>query len=388
MTNIPALKPTALKPIAGGLALILAIAAPWLLSPYDLNLLARFLALSLTAMGLVLLWGEGGVLSLGQGVFFGIGGYCIAMHLKLAGLGETEMPDFMVWSGVAALPWWWAIFRSPVIAILAIFIVPTVIATLFAWAIFARRIGGVYFALITQALALAFATLLVSSQDKTGGFNGLTDYQALFGFNLNLPSTSVGLYFATLLFVLMALFSLKWLLGARFGRMLRASRDGSNRLRFLGHDPVPYKIVAFTVAALLTSVSGALFTLHAGVISPALVGVVPSIEMVIWAAIGGRESIIGAIAGTLLVNFAKDKISTALPELWLYGLGFLFIGAVTVLPKGLAGLFGPDHPFKPARIGDMFARWRRSKAAEPIAPAAPETPTAPLANPASEETVA
>jgi urea transport system permease protein len=357
---------TLLKPVAGGLALILAIAAPWLLSSYDLNLLARFLALSLTAMGLVLLWGEGGVLSLGQGVFFGIGGYAIAMHLKLAGLGAGEIPDFMVWTGLTELPWWWSIFKSPIVAILAVFIVPSAVAALFAWAIFHRRIGGVYFALITQALALAFATLLVSQQDKTGGFNGLTDYQTLFGFNLNLPSTAIGLYFVTLLLTIMALWALTWLLGSRYGRMLRAARDGSNRLRFLGYDPAPYKVVAFTVAALLTSVSGALFTLHAGVISPALVGVVPSIEMVIWAAIGGRESVIGAIAGTLLVNFAKDKISTAFPELWLYGLGLLFILAVTVLPKGLAGLFGTEHPFKPSRVGDMFARWRKAKAAEPL----------------------
>ncbi|HEX7871547.1 MAG TPA: urea ABC transporter permease subunit UrtC [Sphingobium sp.] len=363
-----------LKPVAGGIALILAIAAPWLLSPYDLNLLARFLALSLTAMGLVLLWGEGGVLSLGQGVFFGIGGYALAMHLKLVGLGEGEIPDFMVWTGLTELPWWWAIFKSPVVAILAVFIVPSVVAALFAWAIFHRRIGGVYFALITQALALAFATLLVSQQDKTGGFNGLTDYQTLFGFNLNLPTTAWGLYYVTLLFVVMALAGLTWLLGSRYGKMLRAARDGSNRLRFLGYDPTPYKVVAFTVAAVLTSVSGALFTLHAGVVSPALVGVVPSIEMVIWAAIGGRDSVIGAIAGTLLVNFAKDKISTAFPELWLYGLGLLFILAVTVLPKGLAGLFGPDHPFKPAKVGDMFARWRKGRTTGPALPVAFEAP--------------
>lgn len=362
------------KPIAGGLALLLALAAPWLLSAYDLNLLARFLALSLTAMGLVLLWGEGGVLSLGQGVFFGIGGYCIAMHLKMAGLAEGELPDFMQWSGVDALPWWWAVLKSPISAILTVFLVPTGIAALFAWAIFRRRIGGVYFALITQALALAFATLLVSQQGTTGGFNGLTDYQTLFGFNLNLPATTTALYFITLVLVVAGFLGLRWLLASRFGKLLRATRDGANRMRFLGYDPTPYKVVAFSVAALMTGVSGALFTLHAGVISPALVGVVPSIEMVIWVAIGGRDSIAGALAGTLLVNFAKDKVSTALPELWLYALGALFIIAVTILPKGLAGLFGPDHPFKPSKAGDMFARWRRGRVA--AAPATAEEPVA------------
>lgn len=368
------------KPVFGALALILALAAPWLLSAYDLNLLARFLALALTAMGLVLLWGEGGVLSLGQGVFFGLGGYAIAMHLKLADLGPGELPDFMVWSGVTALPWWWAVFRSPVAAVLAILLVAPAIAALFAWLIFRRRIGGVYFALITQALALAFATLLISQQGKTGGFNGLTDYRTLFGFNLNLPATATGLYFVTLLFVVAAFFGLRWLLASRFGKLLRASRDGANRLRFLGYDPAPYKVIAFTVAALLTSISGALFTLHAGVVSPALVGVVPSIEMVIWVAIGGRDSVAGALAGALLVNFAKDKVSTALPELWLYALGGLFIIAVTVLPKGLAGLFGPDHPFRPSRAGDMFARWRKDKAEQAAMTHAPARP-----QPASDE---
>jgi urea transport system permease protein len=352
----------------GAIALALAVAAPWLLSAYDLNLLARFFALSLTAMGLVLLWGEGGILSLGQGVFFGLGGYALAMHLKLADLGADEIPDFMVWSGLIALPWWWSLFKSAVLSILMVFLLPAAIAALFGWAIFRRRISGVYFALITQALALAFATLLISQQGKTGGFNGLTDYHTLVGFNLNLPSTTTGLYFLTLFLVVAAFFGLRWLTGSRFGKLLRASRDGSNRLRFLGYDPTPYKVVAFTVAAMLTGVSGALFTLHAGVISPALVSVVPSIEMVIWVAIGGRDSIAGALAGTLLVNFAKDKISTAFPELWLYGLGLLFILSVTALPKGLAGLVGPDHPFKPEKLGDMFARWRRGKAANATAP--------------------
>jgi urea transport system permease protein len=361
-----------IKPILGGAALILAVAAPWLLTSYDLNLLARFLALSLTAMGLVLLWGEGGVLSLGQGVFFGIGGYAIAMHLKLAGLPDGELPDFMVWTGLTELPAFWAPFRSGVFAILAVLVIAPAIAALFAWLIFRRRIGGVYFALITQALALAFATLLISQQDKTGGFNGLTNYSTLFGFNLNLPSTTTALYFITVLVVVAAFFGLKWLIASRFGKLLRASRDGSNRLRFLGYNPTPYKVIAFTVAALLTSLSGALFTLHAGVVSPALVGVVPSIEMVIWVAIGGRDSVAGALLGALLVNFAKDKVSTALPELWLYALGLLFIIAVTVLPKGLAGLANGEHPFRPSRKGDMFARWRRTKAQQtvPDAPAA------------------
>lgn len=357
MTKLP------LPSIAGIVTLLFAVAAPWLLTSYDLNLLGRFLALSLTAMALVLLWGEGGVLSLGQGVFFGLGGYALAMHLKLNGLGDGDLPDFMMWSGVTALPWWWSMFRSGFVSIISVFLLPGLIAAAFAWLMFRRRIGGVYFALITQALALAFATLLISQQGTTGGFNGLTDYHELLGFNLNDNAVTVAIYFITLGFVVGSFFGLRWLLASRFGRLLRASRDGSNRMRFLGYDPAPYKVVAFTIAAVMTGVSGAMFTLHAGVVSPALVGVVPSIEMVIWAAIGGRTYLMGGIVGTLLVNFAKDKISTALPELWLYALGLLFIIAVTALPRGIVGEFDGEPRFKPSKLGDMFARWRAGKAA-------------------------
>lgn len=339
-------RPFLLKALIGVALVALAAAAPAYLSSYDLSLMGRFLALSLTAMGLVLIWGQGGVLSLGQGVFFGLGGYALAMHLKLVGLetGET-MPDFMVWSGVKELPWWWEVFRSPVAAIVGVVVAPAAVAAAFAWLVFRRRIGGVYFALITQALALAFATLLISKQGMTGGFNGLTNYKTLFGFNLNDEAVSHGLYWATLAIVVAAWIAGALLLASGFGKILRATRDNTNRVRFLGYDPTPFKIITFTVAAVLAGLSGALFALHAGVISPALIGVVPSIEMVIWAAVGGRTSLLGAIAGALLVNFAKDKVSTEFPAFWLYMLGGMFILVVTVLPKGLAGMV-PEGGFR------------------------------------------
>jgi urea transport system permease protein len=319
--------------------LVLAALAPAVLAPYQLNLLGRFLALTLTAMGLVLLWGQGGVLSLGQGMFFGLGGYAIAMHLKLAGLGPGEaMPDFMVWTGLKALPVWWNAFANPVVALIGVVLVPAAVGSGFAWLMFHRRIDGVYFALITQALGLAFATLLISQQAYTGGFNGLTDFQTLFGLRLSSPAMQRGLYWVTVAIVVLVLSGGRWLLATRYGRLLVATRDGANRVRFLGYDPTPYKVIAFTLAAVLSGVSGALFTLYAGVISPAMVGVVPSIEMVVWVAIGGRTSLAGAIVGVLLVNYAKDQISTVLPSFWLYVLGALFIVAVTVAPRGLAGL--------------------------------------------------
>jgi urea transport system permease protein len=363
--NPASLSPTS-RTIAGIVLLLLAIAAPFFLGSYDLNLVGRFLALSLTAMGLAILWGEGGVLSLGQGVFFGLGGYALAMHLKLASLsGGDTMPDFMGWTGVKHLPWWWAVMVSPVAAMIAVVAVPAAVAAGFSWLVFRRRIGGVYFALITQALALAFSTLLISQQAYTGGFNGLTSFKTLFGFDLSDAGVERGLYWITLAIVVGALVLGRLLMASRYGKLLRASRDGANRIRFLGYDPTPYKVIAFTVAAVLAGVSGALFTLHAGVISPALVGVVPSVEMVIWVAIGGRTSLAGAIAGALLVNFAKDKISTILPAFWLYALGTLFIVAVTVAPKGLAGLFPSetDDQAQPRRTLRLpFLREKRSAA--------------------------
>lgn len=319
------------------LALALAVAAPWLLSAYDLNLLARFMAMAILALGIVLIWGHGGILSLGHGVFFGLGGYALAIHMKLADLPQGEIPDFMQWSGRTALPWWWEPFSSPVFTLLAVLVVPALVAGIFCWAVFHRRVGGTYFALISQALALAFATLLVSQQDVTGGFNGLTQFSSLFGFGLTRPSVVQGLYWVTLAIVVAAYLGLRLLLASRFGMLLRAARDGENRLRFLGYSPTPVKVAAFALSALLAGMAGALFTLHAGVISPALVGVIPSIEMIVWVAIGGRYSFAGAILGTLLINIARDSISSAFPELWLYVMGALFILVVTLMPDGLAG---------------------------------------------------
>ncbi|HUD29218.1 MAG TPA: urea ABC transporter permease subunit UrtC [Novosphingobium sp.] len=290
------------------------------------------------ACGLVLIWGHGGILSLGQGVFFGLGGYAIAMHMKLADLPAGELPDFMVWSGRESLPAWWAPFASAPFTIAAILLVPALLGGLFSWAVFHRRVGGTYFALITQALALAFATLIISRQDVTGGFNGLTDFTSVFGFYLSSPGTANALYWVTLAILCVVYMGLRWLLASRFGVLLRAVRDGENRVRFLGYATTPFKTVAFALAALLAGVAGALFTLHAGVVSPALIGVVPSIEMVIWVAVGGRYSLAGAIVGAVVVNLARDAVSSAFPELWLYCMGALFILVVMFLPNGFAGL--------------------------------------------------
>ncbi len=330
--------------------------APALVGGYTVMLLSRFLAMAILALGIGLIWGQGGVLSLGQGVFFGLGGYALAMHMKLAGANGAQLPDFMVWSGVTQLPLLWLPFRYALISVLAVIVVPGVIAAGFSWAMFRRRIGGVYFALITQALALAFATLLVSEQSLTGGFNGLTNFSSLFGFSTLSTGFALALYYASLVGTVLAYLGLRWLMTTRFGLVLRATRDGENRVRFLGYDPTPYKVVAFTIAAMLAGIGGALFTLAAGVVSPAMVGVVPSIEMVVYVALGGRNALWGAIAGTLLVGFAKEQISSALPSLWLYALGLLFVLVVRFLPQGVAGLFDQEAGNWTRRLRFRLAR--------------------------------
>jgi urea transport system permease protein len=323
-----------------GLALLLVIAAcaPLYLPPYELSLLGRFLALAVLALGISLIWGTGGILSLGQGVFFALGGYALAMHLKLAGLDPGAVPDFMQWSGLDTLPWWWAPFRIPAFAIGMVFVLPAIAAAALAYLVFRRRIAGSYFAIITQALALAAATFIISQQQFTGGFNGLTGFTSAFGFLLADPHTQYGLYWITLAVLAVAFVGVRMLQNSAFGKVLLAVRDGENRVRFLGYDPLPFKVIAFAVAGVLAGVSGALVTLDLGVISPAMFGVVPSIEMVIWVAVGGRNSLLGAIIGTLAVNFGKDFISSAFPELWLYVVGAIFVLVVTILPQGIVGI--------------------------------------------------
>jgi urea transport system permease protein len=321
-----------------GIALVLLIAAPIYVPPYELSLLGRFLALGIAALGISLIWGTAGMLSLGQGAFFALGGYAIAMHLKLANADAGQLPDFMQWSGLDKLPWWWEPFRSPVVALAAVVVLPAVAAAILAFLVFRRRVSGAYFAIITQALALAAATFVISQQQFTGGFNGLTGFTNVFGFALTDSHTQLALYWITLAVLALSFAMLRWIMDSRFGMLLLAIRDGENRVRFLGYNPLPYKVLAFAVAGVLAGLSGALVTLDLGVISPAMFGVVPSIEMVIWVAVGGRASLIGAVLGTLLVNFGKDFISSAFPELWLYVVGLAFILVVTLAPSGVVGV--------------------------------------------------
>ena len=315
--------------------------APNYLSPFRLSLLGRFLALGILGIGISLIWGFTGILSLGQGVFFALGGYAIAMHLVLVKVGDA-LPGFMARSfrpRITELPWWWQPFDSALFATAMVFVLPAVAAALIATLVFWRRISGVYFALITQALVLAFTTWIVSQQSYINGTNGLTNFSTLYGVDITTEQGRMYLYIATVIGLLVTYIAAQWITNTHFGKILVSIRDGENRTRFLGYNTTPYKVVIFTIAGVMAGVAGAFFTMHAGIIAPRDVGVGPSIEMVVWVAIGGRESIIGAALGMILGNLAADSVSSRFPEYWPIMLGGLFVIVGMVMPKGLVGVF-------------------------------------------------
>ncbi len=319
-------------------AVLLFVVAPGMLSDFRLNLLAKFLCLAMVAVGIGLAWGRGGMLTLGQGVFFGLGGYLMAMHLKLADAGPGGVPDFMLLYGDGTVPGWWEPFRDPVVTVVAILVVPTGLAALLGLAVFKRRVRGAYFAILSQALAAAFAILLIGQQKVTGGTNGLNGFRSFFGFTLSDPVNKRMLYFiaAGVLLVMVAVTRL--LMRSRWGELLVAVRDQENRVRFLGYDPAGVKVVAYATAACFAAIGGALFTPIVGIISPADVGVVPSIAFLVGVAIGGRATLLGPVLGAIAVSWAETSLSEQFPSFWTYFQGALFIGVVAFLPNGLATL--------------------------------------------------
>jgi urea transport system permease protein len=285
---------------------------------------------------LVLIWGFGGMLSLGQGLFFGLGAYALAMYLKLES-AQGRLPDFMVWSGLKELPWFWAPFQSPVFAIAMVIIIPAALAAVLGFFVFRSRIQGVYFSIITQALTLLVSTLLIGQQPFTGGTNGLTNLTSIFGYPLASQQTKDGLYLATVICLVVIYIFCQKLTNSRFGRLLVAMRDDESRVRFLGYDPVVIKTITFAIAAAITGIAGALYVPQVGIISPSTLGVVFSIEMVIWVAVGGRGTLLGAIIGALLVNWGRSTFSENFPDIWSYFLGGLFIVVVLLFPQGIVG---------------------------------------------------
>lgn len=317
--------------------LLLAAVLPLALDPFRLNLIGKYLAFGFVAVGIVLTWGYGGVLSLGQGVFFGLGGYMMAMFLKLEA-SAPELPDFMVWSSVDVLPVWWQPFHSFGWTLLGIVLIPGALAYVFSYAIFRKRVSGVYFAIVTLSLALTLTVMVVGQQGDTGGANGITDFRTLLGFDILSDNAKRVLYFVEVAAMVLVMALSLCIVRSRFGKILIAIRDREDRVRFSGYDTAHMKAFVFAVAAVLSSIGGAFYSLQVGLIAPGVIGVVASVEMVIYAAVGGRLSIPGAVIGALLIGFLKSYLSETFPEVWLYLLGAVFILVVWAMPNGLAGL--------------------------------------------------
>lgn len=329
------------------LAALIFIVLPLGIDIFRLNLVGKYLTYAFVAVSLVLLWGYGGILSLGQGIFFGLGGYGMAMFMKLEASDPIStkiqttpgIPDFMDWNQITELPWFWYPFQSLPLTLLAILVIPALFAYLIGFAMFKRRVGGVYFAIITQAIALILSILIVGQQGFTGGVNGITDLKTMLGWDTRTDSAKYILYYVNGALLMVAILLSKYILNSKFGMLLLAMRDKEERVRFSGYDVSNFKIFIFCVAAIISAIGGAMFTLQVGFMSPSFVGIVPSIEMVIFCAVGGRMSLIGAVYGTLLVNYGKTVFSESYPELWLFLMGGLFIAVVMFFPNGLAGIY-------------------------------------------------
>ena len=350
------------------LALLIVVILPLTLDIFRLNLVGKYLTYAFVAIGLVMCWGYGGILSLGQGVFFGLGGYCMAMFLKLEASDPIStkiqstpgIPDFMDWNQLTALPLFWEPFRSLPLALIAVFLVPAVLAFLLGGALFKRRVGGVYFAIITQAVALILTILIIGQQGMTGGVNGITDLKTMLGWDLRSDGAKYILYFVNAALLFGAMLLCRWILKTKFGLLLLAMRDKEDRVRFSGYDVANLKVFVFVLAAMLSALGGAMFALQVGFMSPSFVGIVPSIEMVIFAAVGGRMSLIGAVYGSLIVNYGKSVFSEYFPELWLFLIAALFLSVVMLFPNGLAGIWKDQ--------GERIVGWVKRLRVRPAAP--------------------
>src|SRR5690606_19536136 len=323
--------------VAGAAALALA-AAPLLLDEFRLGLLTRYLCYAIAAVGIAVAWGRGGMPTLGHGVFFGIGAYAMAAHMTLANTPDGGLPSFMVWNGLEALPALWVPFRSLAATLAAVVLLPGAVALLLGWAVFRRRVRGAYFAILNQALAAAFAILLVCQQHLTGGSSGLTDLPVLAGFALTAPGAGLWLCALVAAVLLGVWAGYSRLMDSRYGALLVAVRDSEERVRFLGYDPTWVKTSAYVLSAVAAGAAGALFVPVTGIITPALVGVIPSIQLVLMAALGGRYSLIGAAVGAVALGAAETAFSETFAGGWLYLQGALFVAVIALAPRGLAGL--------------------------------------------------
>ena len=316
---------------------ILAIIVPSVIPAFRLRLVGRFLSLAIVALGIDLIWGYTGLLSLGHGIFFALGGYALAMNLILQ-TSDGQLPDFFTLYGVKELPWVWQPFNSFPFTVIALFVIPGIVAGLIGYLVFRNRIKGVYFSILTQAALLVFYNFFNGQQELINGTNGLkTDTEKIFGVLVSSAGVQRTFYILTVVCLVLVYLLCRRLTSGRFGRVLKAIRDDETRVRFSGYDPTGYKVLVFAISGAIAGLAGALYTVQTGIITPSIMQVGFSIEMVIWVAVGGRGTLIGAIIGTLLVRLAQTFLSESFPEVWLFFQGALFLIVVTVLPDGIIG---------------------------------------------------
>ncbi|MGF1491261.1 MAG: urea ABC transporter permease subunit UrtC [Microcoleaceae cyanobacterium] len=340
-----------------GIIVLLLTIVPVSLSYFRLGLLGRYLALAIVALAIDLIWGYTGLLSLGHGIFFALGGYALAMHLQLSTAGES-LPEFFGLYGVSELPWFWKPFYSLPFTLIGLVLIPTIVAGLLGYLVFRNRIRGVYFSILTQAMLVVFFNFFNGQQKLINGTNGLgTDTTKLFGQLVGGNEMQFAFYVVTVIFLAVIYALCRWLTSGRFGRMLVAIRDDENRVRFSGYDPTQFKVLVFAISGGIAGIAGALYSVQSSGITPQSMSIAFSIEMVIWVAVGGRATLVGAILGTLLVNWAQALLSESFPEVWLFFQGALFLIVVTVLPDGIVGWLRHQAP---DQIRSILGRPRES----------------------------
>ncbi|CAO3422449.1 urea ABC transporter permease subunit UrtC [Azospirillum argentinense] len=328
--------------------------SPWHISTHTVALLGKYLCFALLALSLDLVWGFVGILSLGHAAFFTLGGYAMGMYLmrqigSRGMYGNADLPDFMVFLNWTELPWYWHGFDQFWFAAIMVMLVPGLLAFAFGWFAFRSRVTGVYLSIITQALTFALMLAFFRNDMGFGGNNGLTDFKEILGFDIQAASTRVGLFVATVVALAAGYVLASAVVASKLGKVLIAVRDAESRVRFLGYETDRYKLFAWTLSACMAGVAGALYVPQVGIINPSEFSPASSIEAVIWVAVGGRGTLAGPVLGAVLVNFGKSYFTAALPELWLFALGGLFVLVTLFLPKGILGLAAQLRDRLPAR---------------------------------------
>ncbi|TAJ38413.1 MAG: urea ABC transporter permease subunit UrtC, partial [Reyranella sp.] len=310
-----------------------------------MQLMGKYLCYALLALAVDLVWGFCGILSLGHGAFFALGGYCMGMYLmrqigSRGVYGNPLLPDFMVFLNYKELPWFWYGFNHFWFAMIMVVVIPSLLALALGWFAFRSRVTGVYLSIITQAMTFALMLAFFRNDMGLGGNNGMTDFKEILGFSVQADGTRAVLYFASAVALALGLIISAAVVGSRFGKALTAVRDAESRMRFLGYRVEGYKLFVFVLSAAMAGIAGALYVPQVGIINPSEFSPANSIEAVLWVAVGGRGTLIGPVIGAFIVNFGKTWLTGALPEVWLFALGALFIVVTLLLPKGVVGLWG------------------------------------------------